>query len=137
MNAMALYNIATAGMGLEMLRVQVVADNLARAGTLMRAGSPPLQQVVASMPDFDAWLKHDGPSLPQIDLVAQNNVPNRVYEPSHPAADSKGFVSYPGISRVDEMTTMLRASRGYEANLRMFNIAHSLYGQTLRIGESA
>lgn len=137
MNAMALYDIATAGMGLEMLRVQVVAHNQALAGTVMQAGSSPLQEVVASMPDFDAWLRRDTHSQPQIDLIAQNNPPNRVYEPSHPAADSKGFVNYPGINRVDEMTSLLRASRGYEANLRMFNIAHSLYGQTLRLGESA
>lgn len=35
---------------------------------------------------------------------------------------------------VDEMTTLLRASRAYEANVKVINSAHSLYLQALSIG---
>lgn len=47
--------------------------------------------------------------------------PNRVYDPGHPDADANGYVSYPNVSVVEEMTNMITASRSYEANLQAFN----------------
>lgn len=69
-------------------------------------------------------------------LVSQNLPPNSVYQPGHPAADKRGYVHYPGISTVDEMTSLLQASRAYEANIRIINAAHNLYLNALSIGET-
>ena len=40
-----------------------------------------------------------------------------VYELGHPDANSEGYVAYPDINVVEEMTNMLSAMRAYEANV--------------------
>ncbi len=48
------------------------------------------------------------------------------YEPSHPAADENGFVKYPNVNPLIEMSNMREASRSYEANLTMLNNAREM-----------
>lgn len=40
-----------------------------------------------------------------------------VYEPEHPDANDQGYVEYPNVNVVAEMTDMISASRAYEANI--------------------
>ena len=39
-----------------------------------------------------------------------------VYDPSHPQADTEGYVKYPDIDIITEMVDMMTATRAYEAN---------------------
>jgi flagellar basal-body rod protein FlgC len=57
-----------------------------------------------------------------------------VSDPTHPLADAKGFVHYPVVDMVQEMTTLLTASRGYEANVRSFNVLRSMVLRALELG---
>ena len=43
-----------------------------------------------------------------------------VYDPSNPDADENGYVTYPNVNTVTEMTNMIDASRSYEANVTAF-----------------
>lgn len=58
----------------------------------------------------------------------------QVFDPKHPLADAQGMVHYPQVDMVSEMTTMLTASRGYEANVRSFNILRGMVLRALEIG---
>ena len=60
--------------------------------------------------------------------------PRLVYEPSHPDADQKGFVAYPAINPVNEMVTMITATRAYEANVAALNAARVMAMKALEIG---
>lgn len=40
-----------------------------------------------------------------------------VHDPSHPDANSDGYVEYPNIEVVEEMVNMITASRAYEAGV--------------------
>ena len=57
------------------------------------------------------------------------------YDPSHPDADENGYVSYPNVNIVTEMTNLIDASRGYEANTTAFEAAKSLATTGLSIGK--
>lgn len=57
-----------------------------------------------------------------------------VLDPKHPMADAKGMVHYPAVDMVGEMTTLMTASRGYEANVRSFNVLRSMVLRALEIG---
>lgn len=134
----SLYAIATQGLNAEKLRVDVVAHNIANQhalkstdGTLFQAS-----QVVTTATPFTELLEQDNVlGIDTVEVVSQNLAPNKVYQPSHPQADKQGYLTYPGISTIDEMTTLMRASRAYEANIKIINSAHSLYLQALSIGE--
>lgn len=133
-----IYAIAEQGMTVEKMRVDVVANNLANQHTLQTADGTPFipMQVHATAKPFVQYLNQmEGGGLDEINLVPQQLAPNKVYQPGHPQADKQGYVTYPGISTVDEMTTLLRSSRAYEANIKVINTAHSLYLQALTIGE--
>ena len=58
-----------------------------------------------------------------------------VYDPSHPDADENGYVSYPNVNTVTEMTDLIDASRAYEANTTAFNASKSIALLGLQIGE--
>lgn len=138
MNYDQIYAIATQGMNAEKLRVDVVANNIANQHSLQSADGSLFQasQVVTTAKPFADYLEGKGEmGIDSIELVSQQLPPNKVYQPGHPNADKQGYLTYPGLSTIDEMTTLLRASRAYEANIKIINTAHSLYLQALSIGE--
>lgn len=58
-----------------------------------------------------------------------------VYDPSHPDADEEGYVYYPNVNTVTEMTDMIDASRSYEANVTAFNAAKNMQLKALDVGK--
>lgn len=63
--------------------------------------------------------------------------PRWKYEPGHPDAvkdgPKQGFVAYPAIDMMTEMTDAMEAARSYEANLGAMEISKDLNNQSLRI----
>lgn len=58
-----------------------------------------------------------------------------VYDPTHPDADEDGYVIYPNVNTVTEMTDMIDASRSYEANVTAFNASKNMQLKALEIGK--
>ena len=58
---------------------------------------------------------------------------NMVYDPSHPDADENGYVTYPNVNIITEMTNLIDASRAYEANATAFNASKSMALQGLQL----
>jgi len=56
------------------------------------------------------------------------------YDPSHPDADENGYVSYPNVNTVTEMTNLIDASRSYEANTTAFQAMKSITSAGIQIG---
>ncbi|CDZ77063.1 Putative proximal rod protein [Legionella massiliensis] len=133
-----IYTIAREALSLEKLRIDLVANNIANQHSLQNADGSQFQpmQVVATAKPFSTYLSEPEQSaFASVQILPENVAPNKTYQPGHPAADQQGYVSYPGLSMVDEMTTLLRASRAYEANVKVINTAHNLYLQALSIGD--
>lgn len=132
-----IYAIALQGMNAEKLRVDIVANNIANQHSLQNKDGKLFQasQVVTTAKQFTDILDGKDGGIDSVEIVSENLPPNKIYQPGHPSADKQGYVTYPGISTIDEMTALLRASRAYEANIKIFNTAHSLHLQALSIGE--
>lgn len=149
------FAISAAGMSVERLRVDVAALNLANANTVqgvggvtyqpMRvvaaAGSPAIAGTAASgfglMFDQGLEALNVAESQPLAHVVA-SNVPSRmVYEPSHPLADTRGYVSYAAVDVATEMVSMMSATRAYEANVSAMNTTRTLALRALDIGGNA
>jgi flagellar basal-body rod protein FlgC len=58
-----------------------------------------------------------------------------VYDPSHPDADENGYVTYPNVNTVTEMTNLIDATRAYEANVTAFNASKSMAMKGLEINQ--
>jgi flagellar basal-body rod protein FlgC len=57
-----------------------------------------------------------------------------VYEPDHPLADADGMVRYPDIDLGSQMSQMIMAQRGYQANLAVVERATDAYQAALQLG---
>jgi|SRR5450830_723761 len=142
------FAISAAGMTVERTRVDVATINLANANTVqgadgnayrpLRAIARVANSATASFSDLvDA--SGDGgqvslPALPAVSVEAADVAPRLVYEPGHPFANTKGFVSYPGVDTAVEMVTMMSATRAYEANVAAMNAAKTMALKALDIG---
>lgn len=60
----------------------------------------------------------------------------KTYDPSHPDADEEGYVYYPNVNVITEMTNLIDASRSYEANATAFNASKSIAVTGLNMGKS-
>jgi flagellar basal-body rod protein FlgC len=135
------FAISGSGMSVEKLRLDVTALNLANVYST-RGGAGALYQPLtvvstARSGSFAAAIASaDSAALgAQVSEVLPSSVPPRlVYEPSHPDADGKGFVAYPGINSVNEMVTLISATRAYEANVAALNAAKVMALKALDIG---
>jgi len=133
---------AATGLAAERLRMDVTAENLANAQTTRGAdGQPYRRKVVVLQEDaprtfgatLDGALSTKGSSV-KVAQIAQDTTPNRlVYDPGHPDADARGYVSMPNVQPVTEMVDLISASRGYEANVTVMQTAKQMFSKTLEI----
>ncbi len=136
-------------------RMDVVASNIANVETTRTSEGGPYRRrtvVLGSQNSgrFDAVLKHHMAQLPSglshsLDrndsgevairrIASDTNQPQLRYAPDHPDADEEGYVAYPNVDVVREMTDLLSASRAYQANSRVMDINRDLISSTLRMG---
>lgn len=145
MDYMTAFDISATGMTAERLRLDVTAVNIANANTTRGTDGSvftPLRVVTTPKINnsFGTLLESKFSRLPFMgtrvsEIVEVNTGPRLVFDPGHPDADNKGFVSVPNINPVSEMVNLITATRAYEANVRAFNAAKSMTLRALEIGE--
>ena len=139
------FAISATGMQVERQRLEVVALNLANVDTVARAGTDGFQplRVVSGPRAAGSFAIQIGDAMRRVSLPGGVQVrdvepvglaPRREYEPSNPAADGDGYVSYPDINPVSEMVQLLEATRAYEANVRAINAAKTMAMSAIEIG---
>jgi flagellar basal-body rod protein FlgC len=130
----AVFKIAGLAMTAQSQRLNAVASNLANAeSTVSSTGAPyRAKQVVFSTVPLDSQTAHGV----RVSAVIEDTTPlKQVFDPKHPAADARGFVSLPNVNVVDEMVNMISASRSFQTSVELMNTAKQLALKTLSIGQ--
>lgn len=137
---MALFNvfdIAGSAMTAQSMRLNVVASNMANINSVTSSTGEPYrakQVVFEARPLNAAWPR--GAAGVVVQQVIDDPSPMRlVYDPNHPYADAKGYVTMPNVNIVEEMTNMISASRSYQASVEVMNTAKTLVQRTLALGQ--
>jgi flagellar basal-body rod protein FlgC len=109
----------------------VTAENLANAESTARVpGGDPFRRKTVSFADH----RDPATGLDVVDVgrygVDRSDFELR-HEPGHPAADARGYVKYPNVNPLVELSDMREAQRSYEANLSALQLARSMIGRTL------
>lgn len=123
MSIESVFQAARAGLAFERLRMDTASRHIATANVPLAPGA------ASQAPGF---ADHVGAAAAGEPSAAQAT--RAVHDPSHPMADAEGMVHYPATDLVQEMTTLLTASRGYEANVRSFNLLRSMMLKALDLG---
>ncbi len=143
------FNINASGLTAQRYRMDVIAQNVANANTTRTEdGTPYVRKVVTfeekngkGIGSFNTifgraasrWKGHGVKvSGTYEDKSTEGNM---VYDPSHPDADENGYVTYPNVNIITEMTNLIDASRSYEANATAFNASKSIAQQGLTMGQ--
>jgi flagellar basal-body rod protein FlgC len=139
----SILDISAAGMDVQQARLEAASLNLANSRTTAAPGAQPYQPLTAVVhsvksPQAAQFIgEMASAALPKpavAQLVPTNAPPRLVYEPGHPDADERGFISLPGVDPISSMLDLISISRGYEANLRAFDVTRSLLQKTLDLG---
>ncbi len=128
--------IATSALRAQSGRMRVISENIANAdSTASTAGGDPYRRKV---PTFSSALDRTLDSkVVTLGKIRQDPTDFHVkFEPSNPAADGTGYVKYPNVNPMVEMTDMREAQRSYEANLNVISATRRMIQRTLDILKS-
>ncbi|MBQ7216271.1 MAG: flagellar basal body rod protein FlgC [Synergistaceae bacterium] len=118
------------------LWLDTISSNLANINTTRtKAGGPYKRKVpvFAEMLDNTIGGYHDIGGVRVLDITEDQGAPRMVYQPDHPDANEEGYVAYPNVNLVREMTDMLVASRAYEANLSVVTTGRDMWNGALEV----
>ncbi|MCL3860854.1 flagellar basal body rod protein FlgC [Actinotalea sp. K2] len=127
--------IGTAASGLTVYRkwLDAISDNISNMNTVRATDEEAFQAryVIAQA------VENGTQGGVQVAGIAYGSAEGRmVYEPGHPLADPEGYVRYPDIDMASQMTQMIMAQRGYQANAAIVDRAKETYQAALQIGRS-
>ncbi|HWP16063.1 MAG TPA: flagellar basal body rod protein FlgC [Xanthobacteraceae bacterium] len=123
--------IAASGLKAQSGRMRVIAENIANAdSTAQQAGGTPYRRKIPTFrAEIDRALEARTVGLGRVQLD-QSDFRSK-YEPGHPAADRNGYVKYPNVNPLVEMTDMREAQRSYEANLNVIGATRRMIQRTI------
>jgi len=143
MNLFGMLESSGSAMTAERWRAEVVSANMANAETTRtpQGGAYRRQLVVfraRPLPRFPlllAGLRQNSPQpAVQVERVVADTSPlPRRFEPGHPDADKEGYVTYPNVNPVMEMTDLLSAVRAYQLNASAVQAAKNMIQQSLQL----
>lgn len=137
--------ISSSGMAAQRARLNAISSNLANINTTQTPEGGPYRRkdvVFEAMPDtknFGDIISSTDPKssfqrVQVADVISDTKPPLLKYEPDHPDANSDGYVAYPSINLMEEMTNMIQASRSYEANVSALQASKEMALSALEIG---
>lgn len=145
MGVFSSFSISASGLTAERLRLDLISNNIANINTSGRPDDPANPPYKRKIPVFSQVLEKiegdqagragfKGAGIKVSRIMEDSNPPRLVYDPSHPHADTKGYVAYPNINIVNEMVNMITATRSYEANVTALNAAKDIALKAIEIG---
>ena len=133
MSLFNILNVSGSAMSAQAQRLNTVASNLANADSATSATGEAYR---AKQVLFEAVPTANGGTAVKVAKVIEDPSPlKQVYDPKHPMADDKGYVTMPNVNVVDEMVNMLSASRSYQTNVETMNAAKTMLLKTLTLGQ--
>src|SRR5690606_28111830 len=134
-----IFDIAGSALSAQSTRLNTVASNIANA----EVASPTAEGVYRSrQPLFASLLRGERgpaedrmPGVTALGLVGAEGAPRVVRIRGRPPAEASGYVYCPATSTVEEMASMISASRSYQNNVEVASTVKQLMLRTLQLGQ--
>ena len=126
----AAISAAASGMRAQQTRMRIAAENIANANsTGVNPNEDPFRR---RSPLLESTTLASGARGVRVEGAVNDMTDFREeYNPSHPAADDRGYVRLPNVDTLVEMMDMREATRAYEANLNMIEAARTMTSRAL------
>lgn len=125
--------ISSRGMQAQTTRLRTIAENLANQDTTASTpqGEPYRRKLIAFENRVDRELGAETVRVKGI-TPDKGDLPVR-FDPSHPAADDKGYVRVPNVNSFVEVMDMREAQRAYNANLNVMEVTRSMLTRAIEM----
>ena len=150
-----IFNIAGSGMNEQTVRLNTTASNMANAQSVSSSidetyrarkpvFAPMLERYKQGISDeygyqnpVTSFNPRDvaGEGVQVMGIVESNQELQMRYEPNHPMANEEGYVFYPNVNVVEEMTDMMAASRSFQTNVEVMNTTKQMMQRVLTLGQ--
>ena len=125
--------VSARGMDVQTARLRTIAENLANQDTTgsIPGAKPYRRKVITFENRMDQALGTETVRVKSIALD-RGDLPEK-FDPSHPAADARGYVQTPNVNSFVEVMDMREAQRGYSANLNVLEVTRSMLTRTIEL----
>lgn len=125
--------VSASGMKAQGTRLKVISENLANANTTAETPGdlPYRRKTITFANELDRKLGVDTVKVAKVGVDKSDF--ERRYDPTHPSADSDGYVLMPNVNTLVEAMDMREAQRSYEANLSAIDTARQMLSRTLEL----
>lgn len=133
MNIFGGMRISASGLSAERMRMDVISSNVANVKTTRTEDGGAYKRKVATFAEnYDKKLGMLG--VKTVSIEEDKSPLRKLYDPNHPDADEQGYVEYPNVDLLVEMSDLIAASRAYESNVDTLNAQKSMISKALEIG---
>ena len=140
------FNISASGMTAQRFRTDIIAENIANVNTTSTESGGPYRRKIVTFQEKNVTPFSQFFSTSKNGAIGNGVKVTRVtedytsdfikeYDPSNPDADADGYVSYPNVNTVTEMTNLIDSTRAYEANATAFDASKAMAEKGLQIGK--
>ncbi|MDD3371732.1 MAG: flagellar basal body rod protein FlgC [Alphaproteobacteria bacterium] len=125
--------ISASGLKAQNQRMKIIAENVANANTTASApGQKPYQrQVITFKKEFDKAI--GAYTVKTAGVRTDNSEFAKKYDPTHPAADTQGYVLQPNVNPLIETMDMSEAGRSYQANIDVIAASRTMILKTISL----
>ncbi len=125
--------IAGSGMLAHRKWLDAVSDNISNINTVSRTNEDAFRERFVDVQAVEYGSGEGGVRVAGVEFGSGEG--RLVHEPDHPLADADGYVKYPDIDLGDQMTELMMAQRGYQANVAVIERAKDAYQAALQLGK--
>ena len=129
-------DVSTSGLIAQRARLDAISSNIANLSTTRNERGEReayIPRYVTFQTDDQVSTSGGGSGVRVASIEYAQVEPKIKYEPGHPDADENGYVAYPNIDMTTEFVDALEATRAYEANIGVMEIAKDLGQRMLQI----
>jgi len=124
--------ISGSGMYVHQNWMDAVSDNIANVNTVRPSNEQAFQARYVIAQAVEDGRVGAGVQVAGIELGDPEGL--LVYDPEHPYADAQGYVRRPAIDMGEQMTQMIMAQRGYQANTANLDRVRAAYQAAIQMG---
>lgn len=148
---LSVMNITGSGLTAQQLRLDVISENITNMNTTRTEGGGTYRrkvtvfQAVDGRNDFRAAMARargmaaNGAGTQGGVIVSEiqedESELKLTYDPTHPDANEDGYVEYPNVDLIKEMTDAMSASQAYSANVTALNVLKGVVAKAMEIGK--
>jgi flagellar basal-body rod protein FlgC len=127
------FTISGSGLYVNRKWMDALSDNIANLNTATSTDKPAFQERFIQATAANVGGSGGGVTVSGVQLgSAEGRI---TYDPTNPLADKNGNVKLPDMNLSDQMTNLIIAQRGYEANLNSIQRARDAYQAALQLGK--